>query len=151
MQSKATTVEQYIQELPADRIETIRKLVDTIRKNLPAGFSEGMSYGMPGWVVPHALYPAGYHCDPKQALPFISLASQKNHISVYHMAMYAGALLDWFNEEWKLHSAKKPDIGKSCIRFKKAEDIPFDLIGKLVSKITPQEWISLYESALKKP
>jgi uncharacterized protein YdhG (YjbR/CyaY superfamily) len=150
MQSLARTVDQYILELPPDRIEPISKLVDIIRKNLPEGFAEGMSYGMIGWVVPHSIYPKGYHCDPKQALPFISLASQKNHISLYHMALYGGALLDWFTEQWKLHSAKKLDMGKGCIRFKKAEDIPYSLIGELSSKITPGEWINFYESNLKK-
>ena len=150
MQSVARTVEQYIQELPPDRIEPISKLVDIIRKNLPEGFAEGMSYGMIGWVVPHSIYPKGYHCDPKQALPFVSLASQKNHISLYHMALYGGVHLDWFTEQWKQHSPKKPDMGKGCIRFRKAEDIPFTLIGELVSKITPQEWISFYESNLKR-
>jgi uncharacterized protein YdhG (YjbR/CyaY superfamily) len=150
MQSKATTVEEYLEQLPDERKQVMQKLVEVIRVNLPKGFSEVMGYGMPGWVVPHSIYPNGYHCDPKQPLPFLSLASQKNHITLYHMGIYGGMLLDWFLEEWKSTSTKKPDLGKGCIRFRKEEDIPFSLIGKLVSKITTEEWIKQYEAMLKK-
>ncbi|MBK7172899.1 MAG: DUF1801 domain-containing protein [Bacteroidales bacterium] len=150
MQSNAKTVDQYISELPEDRKQIIADLVAVIRQNLPAGFSEGMAYGMLGWAVPHSLYPAGYHCDPKQPLPFLSLASQKNYISLYHMGLYEGALLDWFQEQWKSVTPKKLDMGKCCIRFKKAEDIPLSLIGELVTKISPADWISIYEKYLKK-
>lgn len=105
---------------------------------------------MINWVVPHSLYPKGYHCDPKTPLPFLSLASQKNHIAIYHMGLYAGILLDWFVEKWKTTTPKKLDMGKSCVRFKKPEDIPFDLIGELVSKVTPAEWIRIYEESFQK-
>jgi hypothetical protein len=110
-----------------------------------------MNYGMPGFVVPHKLYPAGYHCKPEDPLPFISLASQKNSINFYHMGIYSEPkLLKWFTSEFPKHSKKKLDMGKSCVRFKKPEDIPLDLIGELVSKMTPQDWIALYEKNLKR-
>ena len=151
MQSNATTPNEYIENLPEDRkivIETLRQL---LLKNLPHGFEETMAYGMLGFVVPHHLYPAGYHCDPKQPLPFISLASQKNFVALYHMGIYANPeLLDWFVSEFPKHSKAKLDMGKSCIRFKKMDQIPFDLIAELVQKTTVQEWINLYESAFKK-
>ncbi len=151
MQSSATTPQQYIESLPDDRKAAMEKLRNTISDNLPEGFSEGIGYGMLGWAVPHTKYPAGYHCDPKLPLPFISIASQKNAISLYHMGLYADkAIHDWFVEEYPKHSKTKLDMGKSCIRFKKPESIPFDLIGELVSKMTPDEWITLYEANLKK-
>jgi hypothetical protein len=110
-----------------------------------------MNYGMIGYVIPHSLYPSGYHCDPKLPLPFMNIASQKNFVAVYHMGMYADQnLMDWFLDAYKQTSTKKLDMGKSCIRFKKMEDIPFALIGKLASKLTVQQWITLYESAFKK-
>jgi len=149
MQSKATTPEEYIDSLPEDRRKIISQIRKVILKNIPKGFTETMNYGMLGYVVPHTLYPAGYHCDPKQPLPFINLASQKNHIALYHMGLYGGAYLDWFQKEWKKVSGKKLDMGKSCIRFKKPDDVPLELIGELASKITPKEWISIYEKNLK--
>ena len=150
MQSKATTVPEYIDSLPADRKSAMVVLRKTILKNLPKGFEEVMSYGMIGYVVPHKLYPAGYHCDPKLPLPFISIASQKNYISFYHMALYEGKLLDWFRQEWKAMSTKKLDMGKCCIRFKKPEEVPVDLLGELVSKVTPKQWIAYYDSQIKR-
>ena len=151
MQSKATTVEQYVSELPADRQATINALRKVIKKNLPNGFQECMGYGMLGYVVPHSIYPAGYHCNPKDPLPFMGLASQKNSINLYHMGIYAEPkLYKWFTEAHAKASPKKLDMGKSCVRYKKAEDIPLKLIGELASKMTPKEWISLYESAFKK-
>jgi hypothetical protein len=151
MNSPSKTVTEYINSLPVDRKIGISKLRDTILKHIPKGFSEGMGYGMPGFVVPHSLYPKGYCSDPKQPLPFISFASQKNHIAFYHMGIYADKkLLDWFVEQWPKHSSKKLDMGKSCIRFKKEEDIPYQLIGELVSKISAEEWIKLYEEAFNK-
>lgn len=150
MQSKATTVEQYIAELPEDRQKAVSELRKVIKKNLPKGFKEGMGYGMMGWSVPHSLYPAGYHCNPQDPLPFMGLASQKNSINLYHMGIYANPkLLKWFQDEHAKASTKKLDMGKSCIRYKKAEDIPYRLIGELASKITPQEWIEMYESAFR--
>ena len=146
MQSKADTVALYVESLPDDRKEIINQLRKVINKNLPKGFSEIMNYGMIGYVVPHSLYPAGYHCDPKLPLPFLGLASQKNNISFYHMGIYADPkLLDWFTKNYAKDVTGKLDMGKSCIRFKKPEKIPFKLIGELVSKMTVKEWIALYE------
>jgi hypothetical protein len=149
MQSKAKTVPEYIDSLPAERKPIIIALRKAILKNLPKGFHEEINYGMIGYVVPHKLYPNGYHVTPELPLPFIGVASQKNHIAVYHMAM-SGDLLNWFLDEWRVHSKKKLDMGKSCIRFKKPEDVPVDLIGDLASKMTPQQWIEIYEKAIKK-
>lgn len=151
MTSSATSPEQYINEAPEDRREALEKLRTTILENLPKGFQEGMGYGMIGYSVPHTIYPAGYHCDPKTPLPFMSFASQKNSINFYHMGIYADKqLYDWFVAEFPKYSKKKLDMGKSCMRFKKVEDIPFELLGELSKKMTPEQWISLYESAFKK-
>jgi uncharacterized protein YdhG (YjbR/CyaY superfamily) len=152
MQSKATTTEQYLAELTEDRKPIITKLRQVILDNLPEGFEEAMNYGMLGYVVPHSLYPAGYHCDPKLPLPFINLASQKAHIGFYHMGIYSDdKLLKWFTEEYAKTGIKvKLNMGKSCIRFKKEAHIPFELLGKLVSKVTVQNWIETYEGAFKK-
>jgi len=149
MQSKAKTVKEYIASLPDDRAEVIAAVRKEILNNLPKGFEETMQYGMISYVVPHKLYSAGYHANPKDALPFISLASQKNHIALYHMAVYAGPLHDWFVKEWKKFTDKKLDMGKSCIRFKKPDDVPVKLIGKLSAKMTPKQWIEAYETAKK--
>jgi hypothetical protein len=149
MTSTATTPEAYLESLPDERRPIITALREVILKNLPKGFEEQMSYGMLGWVVPHSRYPAGYHCDPKLPLPFLNLASQKNHISLYHSALYEGELLNWFRAEWPKHSSKKLDMGKCCVRFKKPEDVPVALIGQLVSKVTPQQWIDYYEGVVK--
>jgi len=144
-------VQSYIQNLPEDRQDTINKLRKVIMDNLPEGFSETIGFGMIGFVVPHSLYPDGYHCTPSEPLPFISLASQKNFISLYHMGIYAvPELLQWFTEEYPKHSKTKLDMGKSCIRFKKPEQIPFELIAELCTKMTPQEWIEIYEKNYKK-
>ena len=150
MQSKAETVADYLTTLPDERAEIMAALRSEIKKNLPKGFEETMQYGMISYVVPHKLYPAGYHCNPKEALPFMSLASQKNHIAIYHMAVYQGALHDWFVKEFKKHSSKKLDMGKSCIRFKKADDVPVKLFGELAKKVKPKEWIEMYEKSLKR-
>jgi hypothetical protein len=151
MQSNATTVAAYLEEIPEERKEAFFKLRDTILTNIPKGFSEQLSYGSLGYVVPHSIYPKGYHCDPKLPLPFIALASQKNFIALYHMGIYAKPeLLNWFVSEYPKHSAQKLDMGKSCIRFKKMDQIPFDLIAALVQKMSVQEWIDCYESQIKK-
>jgi len=151
MTSAAATVEEYVAQLPDDRKAIIEKLRKVIKKNLPKGFKEEMGYGMMGYVVPHTLYPSGYHCNPKLPLPFMGMASQKNNISVYHMGLYAdAALMQWFTAAHAKASAKKLDMGKSCIRYKKAEDIPFELIGELCTKLTPQQWIDMYEKAFRK-
>jgi len=151
MQSKATTAEQYMAELPPDRQKAMTELRKVIKKNLPKGFQEGMGYGMIGYSVPHSKYPAGYHCDPKQPLPFIGIASQKHFIAVYHMGVYADpALLKWFTAEYKKQVPAKLDMGKSCLRFNKPENIPFKLIGELAGKMTVDEWISIYEKNIKR-
>ncbi|MGX7666565.1 DUF1801 domain-containing protein [Flavobacterium pedocola] len=151
MQSTAKSPEEYIESLPDDRKPAMEKLRNTIIKNLPKGFQEGMGYGMLGWVVPHSLYPKGYHCDPKTPLPFLGIASQKNFIAVYHMGIYSDPdLLNWFTSEYPKHVKTKLDMGKSCIRFKKPDQIPFELIGELVQKMTPADWILTYETALSK-
>lgn len=150
MQSKAENPNEYLESLPEDRKEPMQHLRKTILGNLPAGFEETMSYGMIGYVVPHSLYPNGYHCDPKLPLPFISIASQKNYISFYHMALYEGQLLYWFQKEWSKHTNKKLDMGKCCIRFKKTDDIPYALLGELCTKITTKQWVEYYESAIKR-
>ncbi len=151
MQSKASSVDDYINEVPEDRKTAMKKLRAVIKKNLPKGFKEGMGYGMMGYSVPHSKYPAGYHCNPADPLPFMGLASQKNFIAVYHMGVYADPkLLKWFTEAHAKASPKKLDMGKSCIRYKKPEDIPFDLIGELSSKMTADEWIAMYENNLKR-
>ena len=150
MQSKAKSVKEYLEELPADRVEPVKKLRNAVLKNLPEGFKEEMSYGMIGYVVPHSLYPDGYHCDPKLPLPFACIASQKNFIAFYHMGIYANPkLLEWFVKEYPKHSKQKLDMGKSCIRFKKFDQIPFDLIGELISKIKVKDWIKIYETSYK--
>ncbi|XAL98606.1 DUF1801 domain-containing protein [Phycisphaeraceae bacterium D3-23] len=150
MQSKADTVAQYLRELPDDRRKAISKIRSVIKKNLPKGFVEGMQYGMIGYYVPHKLYPNGYHCDPKQPLPFASLASQKNHMALYTMTVYSDPKIHkWFTKAWK-DAGHKLDMGKSCIRFKKIEDIPLDVVGELFTKVDVKQYIQLYEDAYVK-
>ncbi len=144
------SIEEYLNKLEVDRLVAIEKLRKIILYNLPKGFFETISYGMIGYVVPHSIYPNGYHCNPKLPLPFISIASQKNFISFYHMGMYAmPGLLEWFTERYSSVSKMKLDVGKSCIRFKKVDEIPYEIIGELCSKLTPDDWIALYERNLK--
>jgi len=151
MQSKAQNIEEYLNELPKDRKTAMNNLRETILANIPKGFNEEMSYGMIGYVVPHSIYPNGYHCNTKLPLPFINIASQKNFIALYHMGIYASPdLLKWFTDEFPKHSNQKLDMGKSCIRFKKADQIPFNLIADLVQKMSVEEWIAIYESQMKK-
>lgn len=151
MQSTATTPEAYIESLPDDRKSAMIKLREIIKANLPEGFQEGMGYGMMGYSVPHTTYPNGYHCDPKQPLPFLGMASQKNFIAVYHMGIYADKeLYDWFVGEYPKHVKTKLDMGKSCIRFKKTDSIPYDLLAELFTKMTVEDWILRYESMLKR-
>lgn len=150
MQFKSNTILKYISQLTEDRKEPISKLRNIINQNIDRGFSEEINYGMIGWVVPHSLYPNGYHCDPKLPLPFMSIASQKHFIAIYHMGVYANPkLLEWFISEYPKHSSTKLDMGKSCIRFKKIENIPYNLIGELVTKMSANDWIMLYESNVK--
>jgi hypothetical protein len=151
MTSNATSPEEYINELPQDRKVAVQQIRKIILDALPKGFQEGMGYGMLAYYVPHSIYPNGYHCNPKTPLPFINLASQKNFIALYHSGMYAKKeLFDWFVSEYPKHCKYKLDMGKSCIRFKKIEDIPYKLISELVSKMELEEWINLYENTIKK-
>jgi len=150
MPAKAKTVKEYIDNLPDDRKKVIKKLRTIIKKNLPKGFKEVISYGMIGYVVPHKIYPDGYHCSPELPLPFMSMASQKNFVAVYHMGIYADAkLMKWFTAEYPKYVSTKLDMGKSCIRFKKMDTIPYDLIGELSTKMTTDDWIKLYEKNIK--
>jgi uncharacterized protein YdhG (YjbR/CyaY superfamily) len=145
------TPESYIASLPEDRREGFEKLRQVILANIPEGFAESMSYGSIGYSVPHEIYPAGYHCDAKAPLPFVNVASQKNFVAIYHMGIYAiPSLLDWFVAEYPNHCKSKLDMGKSCIRFKKMADIPFDLIATLMQKISVQKWIETYEILYKR-
>ncbi|MBE99771.1 DUF1801 domain-containing protein [Flavobacterium coralii] len=151
MQSEAVTPQDYIQSLPEERQAAMQQLRQVIQENLPEGFKECMAYGMLGYVVPHETYPPGYHCNPKTPLPFLSIASQKNFIALYHMGLYADKeLYEWFVAEYPNHSKYKLDMGKSCIRFKKPEAIPYELIAELLTKMIPQQWIELYEANYKR-
>jgi uncharacterized protein YdhG (YjbR/CyaY superfamily) len=151
MTSDATTVEQYVNEIPNDRRDAFHQLRNSIAENASSELHECISYGMIGYVIPHSVYPDGYHCNPKLPLPFISLASQKNFIAFYHMGLYADtSLMEWFLGEYPKHTKAKLDMGKSCVRFKKMDDIPFELIGKLVKKMTAKQWIATYEKLYKK-
>jgi hypothetical protein len=145
------TPEKYISALPPERQEAMQKLREVILKNTPKGFTEIMTTGMIAYVVPKSTYPAGYHCNPQQALPFVCIASQKNFISLYHMGVYAmPELLKWFESEYPKHSKTRLDMGKSCIRFKKPDQIPFELIGQLMKKVTVKDWIDVYERNLNR-
>jgi len=148
MRPEGSTPAEYIENLPDDRRKAVAKLRSVINKNLPKGFQEGASDGFIHWCVPHKLYPAGYHCNPADPLPFLGIASQKNYIALYHMGIYSDPkLLKWFQDEWKKATPKRLDMGKSCIRFKNPDDIPYELIGELASRVTPQEWIGVYEKS----
>ncbi len=151
MTSEAKSPDEYLAELPEERKEAVERLRRVIRESLPAGFEETMSYGMIGYVVPFEIYPKGYHVNPELPLPFINLASQKNYIALYHSGIYCDPELEqWFREEYDRRSSRKLDMGKSCIRFKKPDAIPYDLIGELAEKITPAQWIALYEKSVKR-
>lgn len=150
MPTAPESVPAYLDSLAEDRKAVMKKLRAVIKKNLPKGFKEVINYGMPSWVVPHSKYPDGYHCTPELPLPFLGMASQKNFIALYHMGVYADPkLMAWFEKQWPKHVKTKLDMGKSCIRFKKIETIPYDLIGELVAKMTPEAWIKLYEKNVK--
>jgi hypothetical protein len=151
MSSTASSPQDYLSALPAERKEAMTRLRDVIAQNLPEGFTECISNGLLSFGVPKSRYPAGYHAAPGQPLPFVSLASQKNFIALYHMGLYGmPELLRWFQQEYPKHSKAKPDMGKSCVRFKKPEEIPYGLIGELMQKVSPEEWITCYESNIKK-
>jgi len=151
MKATGKTVLEILTSLPSDRTVPFNMLHDVIVKNLPKGFEAAISYGGLGYVVPHTLYPAGYHCKPSEPLPFAGIASQKNSINFYHMGIYSDSeLLKWFVIEYPKHSKQKLDMGKSCVRFKKLDEIPYKLIGELMKKISVKEWINIYETTIKK-
>lgn len=151
MKPNGKTVEEILRNLPSDRAAQFNKLHSVIVKNLPKGFEAAISYGGLGYVVPHTIYPAGYHCKPSEPLPFAGIASQKNSINFYHMGIYSDPkLLDWFVNQYPKHSKQKLDMGKSCVRFKKIDEIPYDLIGELMKKMSVEEWINIYETNFRK-
>lgn len=151
MKATGKTVEEILTSVPTDRVEPFNKLHDVITENLPEGFEPAISYGGLGYVVPHSLYPAGYHCKPSEPLPFAGIASQKNSINFYHMGIYSDPkLLNWFVTEYPKHCKRKLDMGKSCVRFKKMDEIPYELIGALMTKMTAKEWVDIYEKNIKK-
>lgn len=151
MRIEANSIDDYISKCPEDRQAALKKLRKTVNDNLPKGFEEVMNYGMPGYVVPHSIYPDGYHCDPKLPLPFMSFASQKNFVALYHSGVYADPeLMKWFVSEYPKHCSRKLDMGKSCIRFKKVEEIPFELIAQLVQRMTVEDFVGIYDREVKK-
>jgi len=151
MKIAASTVQEYLQNIPEERKPYFNRLREVIVENLPEGFEEMLQYGMVGYVVPHSLYPDGYHCKPSEPLPFTHIASQKNFIALYHSGIYANKdILDWFVAEYPKHCTRKLDMGKSCVRFKKIEEIPYELIAELMQKISVQDWIDTYEKNVKR-
>jgi hypothetical protein len=151
MQSSAPTVAAYLASLPDDRRAVVKKVRAVVRANLDPLYAEGMQYGMIGWFVPHRVYPPGYHCDPKQPLPFAALASQKNHLSLYMMGLYGDTeLAKWFRAAWK-QAGKKLDMGKCCVRFKTLDDLALDVLGEAIRRVPTQLHIERYEAALAKP
>ena len=145
------SIKDYINSLASDRKTTITQLINVIEQNIPKGFEKVMNYGMPSFVIPHSIYPNGYHCDTTLPLPFIGVSNQKSSISLHHMGLYADPeLLNWFKSEYPKHSNTKLDMGKSCIRFKKFNEIPYELIGILSNKMTVKNWIDIYEQNIKR-
>ena len=147
----ATNVKEFMDSLPDDRKKAITQIRKAINKNIPKGFKESIAYNSIAWSVPHSSYPPGYHCDPSKPLMLMCLSSTKSGLSLHHMGLYgSGPLMKWFAGEWPKHSSKKLDMGKACIRFKRAEDVPLELIGELATKLSPQEWVETYERALSR-
>ena len=141
-------IRDYVKAVPADRRPAFERLLKVVRENLPGGFDEVIQYRMPGFVVPHSAYPPGYHVDPNLPLPFINLANQKGYIALYHLGLYADSeLLTWFKTSYAESVSHRLDMGKSCIRFRKIDEIPYDLIAELVSQMTVPDWIQLYEQS----
>jgi uncharacterized protein YdhG (YjbR/CyaY superfamily) len=148
MTSNAKTVEEYLAALPEDRREAIGQLRAVILQSLPQGYEETMQYGHIAYVVPHKLYPAGYHCNPADPLPYASLASQKSHMALYLMTVYGQpALAEWLREQYAARGLKL-DMGKSCIRFKKLQQVPLDVIGEIIAKVPVEAYIAACEAAL---
>lgn len=151
MKSNSETVEKYLSELPEDRKLPMINLRNIIKNNIPNGFEEVMSYGMIGYVVPHSVYPNGYHCNPKLPLPYINIGSQKNFIVLHHLGIYGNnEILDWFVAEYPKHAKHKLDMGKGCVRFKKINEIPYKLIEELIYKISLEKYIAQYEENIKR-
>lgn len=150
MKADGDPVKEFLATIPADRTESFNRLHDVIVENLPAGFEAAISYGKLGYVVPHSIYPAGYHCKPSEPLPFAGIALQKKSINLYHMGFYTDPeLVAWFLSEYSKHSTQKPDMGKGCVRFRRSDEIPCDLVGELMRKISVKEWVDIYETKLK--
>jgi uncharacterized protein YdhG (YjbR/CyaY superfamily) len=148
---KASTPDEYVRWVSSERRPQFAEMRQAIQQAMPNGFEEQMSYGMIGYVVPHELYPPGYHCNPQLPLPFVSIANQKNFFGFYHMGLYADAhLMDWFLAEHSALNLRKLDMGKSCIRFNRWNEIPLELLTKLVSKMSVEDWIACYEKNLKR-
>ena len=146
-----SSIETYLNSLSKDRKESVQKIIKVVEDNIPFGYSKIMNYNMPSFVIPHSIYPSGYHVTPDLPLPFIGVASQKNHIGFYHMGLYAKPeLLDWFISEYQKFCTSKLDMGKSCVRFKEMDDIPYELVGELSKKMTTKEWINIYEKNIKR-
>ena len=147
MQSQATSVAAYLKSLPEDRRQALEAVRKVVLAHLDKDFEEGMQYGMIGYYVPHRIYPAGYHCDPKQPLPYAALASQKAHMSIYLNCLYTSPEdTAWFQAAWKA-AGKKLDAGKSCVRFKKLEDLALDVIGEAVGRVTAKQFVARYEAS----
>ena len=145
------SIKGYINSLASDRKKTITQLINVIEQNIPKGFEKVMNYGMPSFVIPHSIYPDGYHCDNKLPLPFISISNLKSSISLHHMGLYANSeLLNWFQSEYPKHSKTKLDMGKGCIKLKKVNEIPYKLIGILSKRMTVKNWIDTYEQNIKR-
>ncbi|MEL6610538.1 MAG: DUF1801 domain-containing protein [Bacteroidota bacterium] len=150
MRIDADSVEDYLSKLPDDRADAMSRLVQLFRDHLPVGFEERLQYGMPSFVVPHRTYPDGYHCDPSLPLPFVSVGNQKRHIGLYHSGLYAMPdLLEWFTSSWPAHVPTKLDMGKSCIRLKRMDTIPYALLQELAVRVTPEAWVDVYEANVK--
>ncbi len=148
MNYKATSPEDYISQLPEERQAPVKRIFDIFKNSMPSGFEYKLNYGFPSAVIPHSLYEGGYHCSPELPLPFASVASQKNFVALYHSGIYSiPEVHDWFVGEFPKHCKRKLDMGKSCIRFKKMDDIPFDLIEELMTKLTPQDFIDVYSKS----
>ena len=148
----ANTVDEYIAAAPEERQEALRRIRALLSEHLPQGFEERLGYGMPAFVVPHDLYPEGYHCDPSLPLPFVSFANQKNFVALYHMGLYASPDdMAWFKASWDAKASGKLDMGKSCIRFKNMAKIPWALLVQLARRMTPEDWVARYEAAFKSP
>lgn len=145
------SLKDFTDQLPAERAEATKQLQAIFSKNLPKGFEEKASAKALEYVVPHSLYPEGYHCNPKQALPFISIMNQKNALTLHHLGFYGSQeLTDWFAAEYAKVMPTKLDMGKGCVRFKKMDQIPYDLIKTLAKKISPEDWIAIYEANFTK-